>query len=304
MTTLDLQAHDVRRLFDKDNLNLQDDRGYTCLHWLVVTGNSRLLRSLLEHYQDSSVFKPELRDVMSLTALDRACQLGRLHMVQTLVHAFPDSVHDSRSFDGRTPLHFANESVQPSVMVSCLVELGADVNAASRLGRTIWHESILRGYSTEHIQYLIAYGANLHARDINGWTPLHYAAYMGHADIVEQLLLYGANPGATDSQGRTPLHVTASKVVLRDWDQSIVTPRDDLPGNNVCSPKLKQTQEWARNFGRRTSSDIVRMLLQHGARTWEIDTAQNLTFAVAAQAGEVEVSYEMIRVAAMEGLFG
>lgn len=304
MSTLDLHAHDIRRLFDKDNLNRQDDRGYTCLHWLVVTGNNRLLRSLLEHYHGDNVLQPELRDNMSLTALDRACQLGRLHMARTIVRAFPDMIHNSRTSDGRSPLHFANESLQPSTMVTCLLELGADVNVATRMGRTILHESILRGYSTDHIQYLIAYGANLHARDVHGWTPLHYAAYMGHADIVEQLLLYGANPGATDVQGRTPLHITASKVVLQEWDQDIVTASHDLASNAVCSPELKQTHEWARNFGRRTPADIARLLLQHGARTWEMDATQNLTFSVAAQAGEVDVSYEIVRVAAMEGLFG
>ncbi|MGM0674781.1 MAG: ankyrin repeat domain-containing protein [Spirochaetota bacterium] len=38
-------------------------------------------------------------------------------------------------------------------------------------------------------------------------TPLHWAAYNGHADIVRSLIDNGADVEATDILGRTPLHV-------------------------------------------------------------------------------------------------
>ena len=37
-----------------------------------------------------------------------------------------------------------------------------------------------------------------------GWTPLHFAAYEGHADVVDSLLSAGAVPDARDRQGDTP----------------------------------------------------------------------------------------------------
>ena len=295
--TNQLCANDIRRLFRADNLKAQDERGYTCLHWLVVTGHNRLLYDILQQPN----IDPTIRDAQSMTALDHACKLGRLHMTRTLVQAFPHLLHSRRPSDGRTPLHFANESLQPSVMVTCLLELGADINAASTLGRTVLHEAILRGSTVEHLGYLVAYGAHIYARDVHGWTPLHYAAYMGHVDLVEQLLYYGADPQAADEQGRTPLHVTAGKVFLKEWDLDVVAANLEC---NEATPALRQATEWSRSLGRRTSSDIVRLLLQHGARTWETDKDQNLTVSLAARTGEVDVTYDILRVAAMEGLFG
>ena len=289
----------VRDLFYKPNLNLQDDRGYTCLHWLVDTGNDRPLRGLLEQGAN-----PTLRDAKSLTALDRACKLGRIHMVQALVEACPSNLNGRRDSDGRTPLHFANESMEATTMVTYLLELGADMEAQSRLGRTILHESILRGCRAEHLSFLVACGANLHARDVHGWTPLHYAAYLGHVEMVEQLLQYGANPTATDNQGRTPLHVTASKVILSQWDKDVTAMFECNDCNQLLGKERQELLEWSRKFGRRTSSEIVRLLLENGATTWATDDNDNLTFFLAAQVGEADVTYDILRVAAMEGLFG
>ena len=308
-----VRAANVRDLFHKGNLNVQDERGYTCLHWLVVTGNDRPLRRVLQDGAD-----PTIRDAQCLTAMDRACQLGRFGMVQTMVaHCGPGLLHSNTTTttrrDGRTPLHFANESMQASNMVTLLLELGADVNVASSTGRTILHESILRGSCTaEHLNILLAYGANIEARDEHGWTPLHYAAYLGHVNVVQQLLYYGANPVATDRQGRTPMHVTAGKVDLAQWDQDVTMSmmNDDNHSchsnnnNKYASPALQETMEWSRKFGRRTSADIVHLLLAHGADTWVTDDQSNLTFSLAASAGEVDVTYEILQVAAMEGLFG
>ena len=292
--TCPLQAASVRALFEK--LNTQDERGYSCLHWLVLTGNDRPLCNVLKLGAD-----PTLRDAQSLTALDRACKLGRHHMVQTLVEACPALLYTRRETDGRGPLHFANESTQASDMVTLLLELGADVNARSHLGRSILHESILRGSNAEHVSYIIAYGADIHARDVNGWTPLHYAAYLGQVKMVEDLLYHGADPQARDANGRTPLHYTASKVTLPQWDQDTATA---MTGGVESSQAQKETTEWSRKFGRRTPSEIVRILLAHGATTWVEDNNRDLTFSFAARVGEVDVTYEILQVAVMEGLFG
>ena len=42
--------------------------------------------------------------------------------------------------------------------------------------------------------------------DRSGKTPLHHAAYMGHAEMVALLLVKGANVKAADKKERTALH--------------------------------------------------------------------------------------------------
>jgi RNA polymerase sigma factor (sigma-70 family) len=42
-----------------------------------------------------------------------------------------------------------------------------------------------------------------------GWTPLHRAAWQGHAELVELLLTHGAGTGATKQGGMTPLHLAS-----------------------------------------------------------------------------------------------
>ena len=46
--------------------------------------------------------------------------------------------------------------------------------------------------------------ANVNAVNNNGHTPLHYAAFYGHAIVADLLLGAGANPKAVNKLGRTP----------------------------------------------------------------------------------------------------
>ncbi len=57
-------------------------------------------------------------------------------------------------------------------------------------------------------QSLLAAGANVSARDPQGWTALHYAA-RAQARAAELLLESGADPNAPADDGTTPLHLAA-----------------------------------------------------------------------------------------------
>ena len=62
------------------------------------------------------------------------------------------------------------------------------------------------------------------AADSEGMTPLHAAAYHGHADVVRLLLTKGASPAAVEKRGRTPAELArtpAAQAALRPpagWD--------------------------------------------------------------------------------------
>lgn len=56
---------------------------------------------------------------------------------------------------------------------------------------------------------LIRQGADIHAKDKNGGSPLHSAVWEDHAEILRILLKAGADPSRQDNLGKTPLHTAA-----------------------------------------------------------------------------------------------
>ena len=67
------------------------------------------------------------------------------------------------------------------------------------------HEDVGRG-NIEAVKQHLADGADVHAKDKHGWTPLHYAACDGHKEIAELLIAKGADVNDMDAlSGWTPL---------------------------------------------------------------------------------------------------
>ena len=54
-------------------------------------------------------------------------------------------------------------------------------------------------------------GADPNLTRIGGWTPLHWAAYEGHKDVVLLLLDRGTGPNLASEDGLTPLYWAASQ---------------------------------------------------------------------------------------------
>ncbi len=52
------------------------------------------------------------------------------------------------------------------------------------------------------MKLLVAKGADINAKDYNGTTPLHEAAWSGHKDVVELLVDNGANVSAKDDESK------------------------------------------------------------------------------------------------------
>ena len=55
-------------------------------------------------------------------------------------------------------------------------------------------------------ELLLASKADVNAKDKDGLTPLHWAAFKGHKDVAEVLLANKADVNAKDNLGLTPLH--------------------------------------------------------------------------------------------------
>ena len=59
------------------------------------------------------------------------------------------------------------------------------------------------------VQTALANGADINAKDNDGWTPLFFAADAGHKGLVELLLASKAEVNAKSNAGNTPLHKAA-----------------------------------------------------------------------------------------------
>ncbi|MBI3588780.1 ankyrin repeat domain-containing protein [Candidatus Micrarchaeota archaeon] len=86
----------------------------------------------------------------------------------------------------------------------------------------------------------LEHGADVHAKNNDGQTPLHHATWNGHKETVELLLKHGANIHATDTDGRTP-EQTARQLGFRELAELIA--------NCVHTPLLLRPAEAPENHG-------------------------------------------------------
>ncbi|PSN42668.1 hypothetical protein C0J52_13029 [Blattella germanica] len=86
----------------------------------------------------------------------------------------------------------------------------------------------------EGVEELINKGINVNAKhDINGWTPLHWAAKRGHKAIVSLLLSHGADTTAITTKGETPATLCSNpevrKLLTTEPGGPIGDPNSSLP---------------------------------------------------------------------------
>ena len=96
-----------------------------------------------------------------------------------------------------------------------LLDHGADVHARDSRGSTPLHNAAFSG-DAEMLGRLLDRGADISGDDEGGWTPLHRAARIGRVEEVAFLVRRGADAGIRENLGRTPLDVALENGFLRD----------------------------------------------------------------------------------------
>lgn len=167
-------------------------------------GDIQKLRFFVEQ-NGASVSVPDVNGYYAL-------QWASLNNFHNIAHYLIQHGADVNAKDNmqQTALHWA--AVRGSIAAAdVLVDNGARVEAADLNGYRAVHVAAQYGQTAFLNHIIVKYHADFDVPDIDGRSPLHWAAYKGFADTVRLLLFRDASQGRQDKDGCTPLHWAALK---------------------------------------------------------------------------------------------
>ncbi|XP_023313430.1 ankyrin repeat and protein kinase domain-containing protein 1-like [Trichogramma pretiosum] len=182
----------------------------TAVHHLV---ERELVANIDDRLFQIYKFDVNYTDKDGLTHFHVACYFGHHDYVKTFLELGQDPNCIVQK-TGDSPLHVALESCFDSIsVIELLLRYGADPNWANKEGSTPLH--LIDEYDVAEVFFRInderCQVLQIDARDEDGNTPLHMAAYRGDKQLATILLKNGANPNLANENSVTPLHVLSEK---------------------------------------------------------------------------------------------
>ncbi|KAI6695681.1 hypothetical protein NL676_023391 [Syzygium grande] len=185
MNRVDLMEVLFKAFKDIIDLNKPNPDGRSPLHVAAANGFVDTIRFCVAVGADA-----DATDSAGSTPLHLAAAKGHAEAVEYLVNRSTYARHVVDG-DGKTAFELAAE------------------NGHSRLLDSLrLRDVLLRAARVDDVHGMkncLAEGADVDARDQNGWTPLHRAAFKGRVESVKVLLSHGASVNAVDDAGYTPL---------------------------------------------------------------------------------------------------
>ncbi len=258
------------------------------IHLAVKKGELDTVKRLIQE-------KPDLLNSLNnrnRTPLDEACIRGRLAVAKYLYELGAKTAHHSPVLQtvhgyahpktkldlvayfllkdktqaqkpndlGITPLHWAGNEMAETIEM--LLNCGAEINARDKNGYTALHH-YTQWWRKDNSELLIRKGADIDAVDMNGRTSLHWAAIIGRAEKTALLLKYHANREIKDRFGKTAIDYSI-KYAHRDV-YDLLNTNGTSRGFKVADPL------WSKNISK--SEAMIRYLDGHG---WLIRTEKHL----------------------------
>ena len=152
---------------------------------------------------------------------------------------------------------------------------GADVNVRDGSKRTpLWAICLFGVEDPDILQWLLNHGADVNVQDIP-WTPLHSAAYYGHAQTIRTLIEHNPDANSRNHRGATPLHLAASPPMTASISHDHVDimqvlldyGADPNAQDNDRSTPLHHSSWWEKSGYEQGKGTVegTRLLLKHGA---------------------------------------
>ena len=246
------------------DVDLQDENGNTALHHALYGSDvsCEILSCLIGRGADVNGVNK-----VKHTPLMIAAKRGHLNALTLLIKHGAHDV-DLQDKNGKTALHHAVYGSDVSCeILSCLIRIGADVNACAnnggtplmiaavkgdintvsslvkfganvdlqgKAGHTALHHAVLGPQASicEILSCLIKSGADVNAHTFHKETPLMLASDEGHVNVVAFLIEHGADVDLQDKDGNTALHYAAR---CSDFFPEIVEMLLNLGASHMCN---------------------------------------------------------------------
>jgi len=211
---LKMDTYKITKISGED-ADARDVFGWSPLHYAVVRGNDVVIQTLFRigvdpNSTDQREWTPLHYAIQATNKKEQAPNEKALEsIIWTLLRNGANT--EIRGRDGIAPIHRAAVAENSGKITNLLLQAGASVDIQDNSRRTALHWAAYTG-SVEAIDNLLQKGAYRGARDDYGRTPLHLAAVVGWDIAVEKLMVaWRVERDSVDRDGRTPLHLAAIK---------------------------------------------------------------------------------------------
>ncbi len=179
---------------NKELAQLEDENGCTALHQAAHASSVSCVTLLLQHGANA-------------THVDRAgatpYHIALASTSNEIIRLMESQPFDANRESNSNLLHFAAISCNAQTIQRLKQEMNIQ-DKPNTNGQLAIHVASFRGNNS-----IIDHLDGVNHKDHDGLTPLHLAAFAGHAHVAAALIRRGADVNALDNDGASPLHKAA-----------------------------------------------------------------------------------------------
>ncbi|XP_067660126.1 putative ankyrin repeat protein RF_0381 [Haliotis asinina] len=186
-----------REIVDIDS---RDVDGWTAVMHAASDGRKDVFDVLVKAGANLSLVNSNNESILHLACVEENVEIVKYLMKRDIVDI------NSQDINGWTPIMHAVSGGHKDVF-DVFLEAGADLSHVSHKKENILHLAC-DGGNTEIVKYLVKQDiVDLNSQDVNGWTPLMFAAYAGDAEVFGVLVEAGGDMSQVCNDKENILHM-------------------------------------------------------------------------------------------------